>query len=52
MLPLATYAMIRAGFSEETVFRGFLFERLGKLLGGSARAKGFDPISGVLPAST
>jgi len=45
MLPLATYAMIRAGFSEETVFRGFLFERLGKLLGGSARAKAVTVLS-------
>ena len=28
-----------AGFGEETVFRGFLFERLGKLFGSGARAK-------------
>ena len=28
-----------AGFGEETVFRGFLFERLGKLLGSGAGAK-------------
>ena len=28
-----------AGFTEETVFRGFLFERFGKLLGETARAK-------------
>lgn len=39
MLPAATWAMINAGFSEETVFRGFLFERLGKLLGSSVAAK-------------
>ncbi len=41
-LPAALFAMIvRAGFGEETVFRGFLFERLGKLFGTSARAKTF-----------
>lgn len=28
-----------AGFGEETVFRGYMFERLGKLLGTSASAK-------------
>jgi membrane protease YdiL (CAAX protease family) len=39
-LPGAIYAMIvGAGFGEETVFRGFLFERLGKLLGASTWAK-------------
>jgi membrane protease YdiL (CAAX protease family) len=39
-LPGAVYAMIvGAGFGEETVFRGWLFERLGKLLGSSAWAK-------------
>jgi membrane protease YdiL (CAAX protease family) len=39
-LPAAIYAMIiGAGFGEETVFRGFLFERFGKLLGSSAWAK-------------
>jgi uncharacterized protein len=33
-LPGAVYAMIvGAGFGEETVFRGWMFERLGKLLG-------------------
>ncbi len=33
-LPWILYAVIvGAGFGEETVFRGFLFERLGKLLG-------------------
>ena len=32
-------AIFGAGFGEETVFRGFLFERLGKLLGSSAYAK-------------
>jgi hypothetical protein len=39
-LPGAVYTMIAgAGFGEETVFRGYLFERLGKLLGSDARAK-------------
>jgi CAAX protease family protein len=39
-LPEAMYAMIvGAGFGEETVFRGYLFERLGKLLGSGIRAK-------------
>ncbi len=39
-LPYAIWMMIAsAGFGEETVFRGFLFERLGKLLGPSKRAK-------------
>lgn len=39
-LPFTLYAVIiGAGFGEETVFRGFLFERLGKLLGTSRRAK-------------
>jgi membrane protease YdiL (CAAX protease family) len=39
-LPGAVYLMIAGGgFGEETVFRGFLFERLGKVLGGSVGAK-------------
>jgi len=39
-LPGAVYLMIvGAGFGEETVFRGFLFERLGKLLGAGVWAK-------------
>jgi membrane protease YdiL (CAAX protease family) len=39
-LPGAIWAMIvTAGFGEETVFRGFLFERLSKLLGSSTWAK-------------
>jgi len=39
-LPAALFAMIvRAGFGEETVFRGFLFERFGKLFGSSVWAK-------------
>lgn len=37
-LPGAVYAMIvSAGFGEETVFRGYLFERLGKLFGSGRR---------------
>ncbi len=32
MLPAALFFMIVAGLSEETVFRGFLFERFGKIL--------------------
>ncbi|HWW85193.1 MAG TPA: type II CAAX endopeptidase family protein, partial [Vicinamibacterales bacterium] len=39
MLPAAIVAMLVAGFGEETVFRGYLFERLGKLLGTSAGAR-------------
>jgi membrane protease YdiL (CAAX protease family) len=39
MLPAAAWAMIVAGFGEETVFRGYLFERLGKAFGSGARAK-------------
>jgi membrane protease YdiL (CAAX protease family) len=38
MLPVAIWAMLVAGFAEETVFRGFLFERLRRLFGSSARA--------------
>jgi membrane protease YdiL (CAAX protease family) len=39
-LPGAIYTMIVvAGFGEETVFRGYLFERFGKLLGHGAGAK-------------
>jgi membrane protease YdiL (CAAX protease family) len=39
-LPGMLYAMtVGAGFGEETVFRGFMFERLGKLFGSSAGAK-------------
>ena len=39
LLPAAIYAMLNAGFSEETVFRGFLFERLRKLLGSGLLAR-------------
>lgn len=39
-LPAAVWTMIVvAGFGEETVFRGYMFERLGKLLGRSPAAK-------------
>ena len=38
-LPAAIWAMFVAGFGEETVFRGFLFERLGRLLGQTAWSK-------------
>jgi len=39
-LPAAVWTMIVVGgFGEETVFRGYMFERLGKLLGGSLAAK-------------
>jgi hypothetical protein len=41
MLPAALWAMVNAGFAEETVFRGWAFERLGKLLGPSGGAKTF-----------
>jgi membrane protease YdiL (CAAX protease family) len=41
-LPAAIYAMIvGAGFGEETVFRGYLFERFGKLLGHGVWARTF-----------
>lgn len=39
ILPAAILAMLTAGFGEETVFRGFLFERLGRLMGTRAWAK-------------
>ena len=39
-LPAAVFTMIVvAGFGEETVFRGYLFERLGKLFGRSLAAR-------------
>ena len=37
--------VIAAGWGEETVFRGYLFERLGKLLGSNAWAKGMIVLS-------
>jgi membrane protease YdiL (CAAX protease family) len=39
LLPAAIWAMLVAGFGEETVFRGFLFERFGKLFGSDRKAK-------------
>ncbi len=39
ILPAAIWAMLVAGFGEETVFRGYLFERFGKLLGQGVAAK-------------
>lgn len=33
MLPAAIWAMFVAGFAEETIFRGWMFERLGKFIG-------------------
>ena len=38
-LPGMVFTMIVAGFAEETLFRGYLFERLGKLFGIGASAK-------------
>lgn len=38
-LPGMEFTMIVAGFAEETLFRGYLFERLGKLFGTGAGAK-------------
>lgn len=41
-LPAAIFAMVvGAGFGEETVFRGYLFERLGKLFGPGVWARTF-----------
>lgn len=39
LLPAAIWSMFVAGCGEETIFRGFMFERLGKLLGTGAAAK-------------
>lgn len=39
LIPAMLWSMLVVGFAEETVFRGFLFERLGKLLGGSTAAR-------------
>ena len=39
MLPAAIWAMLVAGFAEETVFRGYMFERLTNLLGESRVAR-------------
>jgi membrane protease YdiL (CAAX protease family) len=37
--PLVLQMIITAGFGEETFFRGYMFERLGKLIGQSLNAK-------------
>ncbi len=40
LVPIAVFSMIAgAGFGEETLFRGYAFERLGKLLGPGRAAK-------------
>lgn len=39
LLPYAVWGMLVAGFAEETVFRGFLFERCGKIFGAKQWAK-------------
>ena len=39
LLPAAIWSMLVAGFGEETVFRGFMFERLEKLWGGAGASK-------------
>lgn len=38
MLPFATWMMLVAGWAEETVYRGFLFERLHSLIGKARKA--------------
>jgi membrane protease YdiL (CAAX protease family) len=38
-LPSAAWAMLMAGFGEETVFRGFFFERLRRLFGSGTGAR-------------
>lgn len=39
-LQMAVFIVFSAGFGEETVYRGFLFERFGKLFGTGSGAKG------------
>ena len=39
ILPTAILGMCIVGFAEETVFRGFFFERLGKIIGDSTAAR-------------
>ena len=41
------YAVIGAGWGEETVFRGWLFERLGKLLGSNVAVKALIVVIGA-----
>ena len=38
-MAMVPFMIVTAGFGEETFFRGYLFERFGKLLGDSAGAK-------------
>jgi membrane protease YdiL (CAAX protease family) len=40
VLQMAVFVIVGAGFGEETVYRGFLFERFGKLFGTGLGAKG------------
>jgi membrane protease YdiL (CAAX protease family) len=39
LIPATLWSMMIVGLAEETVFRGFLFERLGRLLGTKTRAR-------------
>jgi hypothetical protein len=39
LLPTAVWACVNAGFAEETMFRGYMFERFGKLFGYGVGAK-------------
>jgi membrane protease YdiL (CAAX protease family) len=39
LLPAAIWMMLVAGFAEETIWRGFLFERLGRLFGPGVPAR-------------
>ena len=39
LVPMILVVIVGGGFGEETFFRGFLFERLGKLIGSSTAAK-------------
>jgi len=39
LLPAAIWTMLAAGFGEETVFRGYLFERGAKLFGSGSSAR-------------
>ena len=45
LLPAAIWMMLVAGFAEETIWRGFLFERLGRAVRSGAPAKGGDRAS-------
>jgi membrane protease YdiL (CAAX protease family) len=49
MLPAAAWAMVVAGFGEETVFRGYLFERSARLFGcGTAARAGTVLLTSIL----